>query len=105
MRIGKSSEISAVTRASLSDTLLEQSHQYFANVPFEADSLFVSGYYLRAFPTKQSASFPPSGRIIGGCSSASSFLRALATNDYSKKASSDYAHLIGWDSHGNCEVN
>lgn len=22
-----------------------------------------------------------------------------------KKASSDYAHLIGWDSHGNCEVN
>lgn len=29
----------------------------------------------------------------------------FSADDYSKKASSDYAHLIGWDSHGNCEVN
>lgn len=50
--------------------------------------------------TKQSASFPPSGRIIDGCPRA-----RFSVDDYFKKASSDYARLIGWDSYDNCEVN
>lgn len=47
--------------------------------------------------------FLPAERSHNRRELASSFLRALAVDDYFKKASSDYARLIGWDD--NCEVN
>jgi len=84
--------------------MFAQNRRYFANIVLEGDSSLAIIFVLR-HKRSETKRFLPVERSHNRRVPASSFLRALAVDDYFKKASSDYARLIGWESYDNCEVN
>jgi len=100
--IGKTSEISVVTRANLSDVACAKP-SVFRKCAVRS-RLAIRLRLLPSYLPYETKRFLPAERSHNRWVLARARFSVPRTI-IPKKASSDYAHLIGWDSHGNCEVN